>query len=439
MKIYTIANLVIQNERLFINLDKIHMVEDESFKFEPKNIATSLPILSFQKEDAAKYPIFDDSNMKIIKSDSIEFKAAYLSKTISSLIPKYNEEHTYRLTSLTYELPLEPTLALHIIAVFDNYLTQTEGARFSENSIKKSIDEYGNLKTCLMKFFEDSIYIAMWDEEAGVNELEIRKREFSHDHPFLERILNVSNIPEIYRPVIDNLKKYYAFCEIEHLTISECLNNTRLNQLISTNKNPYLLLTDLNLSQELNIVNEIKRDLLKGNSSIPWKNIINRIFEDKIDNLFRSSIGQTAYDGGEYNLHYTEIEFLKYLANCLIIKGNKICINNLNENPAYRKFYAFGCKNYDAFEQEMRFIGRYMGLEFEDCDFHKEIVLTQKCSDFLKEKGFIYLIQLKDLVNNLQQPLTKSAKLTLYGGSLNKKTDSDTNEDNLPYTSTLKV
>lgn len=75
--------------------------------------------------------------MKIIKSDSIEFKAAYLSKTISSLIPKYNEEHTYRLTSLTYELPLEPTLALHIIAVFDNYLTQTEGLVFRKLNQKE--------------------------------------------------------------------------------------------------------------------------------------------------------------------------------------------------------------------------------------------------------------------------------------------------------------
>lgn len=28
------------------------------------------------------------------------------------------------------------------------------------------------------EIFEDSIYIAMWDEEAGVNELEIRKENF---------------------------------------------------------------------------------------------------------------------------------------------------------------------------------------------------------------------------------------------------------------------
>lgn len=436
MRNYNIINLVVQDERLFINLDKFHMVEDEHFKFEPKNIATSLPILSFQKEDAAKYPIFDDLNIKIIKSDSIEFKAAYLSQTISSLIPEYTKEHTYRLTSLTYELPFEPSLALHIIAVFDNYLTQTEGARVSENSIKKSIDEYGNLKTCLMEFFDRPHYISMWDEEAGVNALEIRKRKFSETHPFLKGILNMSNIPEIYRPVIDNLKKYYVFCEIEHLTISECLNNTRLNQLISANKNPYLLLTDLNPSQRLNIVNEIKRDLLKGNSSIPWKNIINRIFEDKIDNLFRSCIGQKAHDGGKYNLHYTEIEFLKHLANCLILKGNKICINNLNENPAYLKYYAFGCKNYNVFEQELRLIGEYIGLEFEYGDFHKEIVLTQKCSDSLKEKGFIYLIQLKDLINNLQRPLTKSAKSMLYGRSLNNNLDNDTNKDDLSYTAT---
>jgi hypothetical protein len=431
MKNYNIVNLVVHDGRLFINLDKFHMVEDENFKFEPKYIATSLPILSFQKEDATKYPLFDDLNIKIIKSDPIEFKAADISETISSLT-EYTKENAYRLTSVTYELPLEPSLALNIIAVFDNYLTQTKEARFSKNSIKQNIDEHGNLKTSLMEFFHDSFYIAMWDEEMNVNRLEIRKRKFSDRHKFLKGIMNASNIPEIYCPVIDNLKKYYAFCEIEHLTISECLNDTKLNKLISTNKNPYLLLTDLNSSQQLTIVSEIKRDLLKGNSSIPWKNIINRIFEDKIDNLFRSSIGQETYDGDKYNLNRTEIEFLKHLANCLTLKGNKICISNLNENPAYREYYAFGRKYYDIFEKELRFIGKYVELEFEVCDFHKEIVLTQKCSDYLKEKGFAYLIQLKDLVNNLRQPLTKSAKLRLYGESLNNNSNNDTNENDLP-------
>ncbi|HAU1898766.1 TPA: Dot/Icm T4SS effector PieB/LirD, partial [Legionella pneumophila] len=388
MKIYSIVNLVVQKEKILINLDKFHTKEDGSFRFEPKNIDTSLPILSFQKEDATKFPLFNDLNIKINKSDSIDFKAAYISETISSLIPEYTKENTYRLTSLTYELPLNPSLALQIIAVFDNYLTQTKEARFSKKSIKQSIDEHGNLKICLMEFFDDSHYIAMWDEEMGINPLEIRKRKFSDKHPFLQGFINASNIPEIYLPVIDNLKKYYAFCEIEHLTISECLNNTKLNQLISTNKNPYLLLTDLSPSQQLSIVNEIKRDLLKGNSSIPWEKIINRIFEYKIDNLFRPSIGQKAHDGGKYNLNYTEIEFLKHIANNLTLKGNKICISNLNENPAYLKYYAFGCKNNNIFEKELRFLGKYVGLEFEDCDFHKEIVLTQKCSDYLKEKGF---------------------------------------------------
>lgn len=78
-------------------------------------------------------------------------------------------------------------------------------------------------------------------------------------------------------------------------------------------------------------------------------------------------------------------------------------------------------------------------MEFEDCDFHKEIVLTQYARAFLKEKGFIYLIQLKNLVNNLQQPLTKGAKLTLYGGHFNNNKNEDPNEDDLSHTSISKV
>lgn len=56
MKIYSIVNLVVQKEKILINLDKFHTKEDGSFRFEPKNIDTSLPILSFQKEDATKFP-----------------------------------------------------------------------------------------------------------------------------------------------------------------------------------------------------------------------------------------------------------------------------------------------------------------------------------------------------------------------------------------------
>ncbi|HAT7869649.1 TPA: Dot/Icm T4SS effector PieB/LirD, partial [Legionella pneumophila] len=116
--------------------------------------------------------------------------------------------------------------------------------------------------------------------------------------------------------------------------------------------------------------------------------------------------------------------------------GNKICISNLNENPAYLKYYAFGCKNNNIFEKELRFLGKYVGLEFEDCDFHKEIVLTQKCSDYLKEKGFTYLIQLKNLMNNLQQPLTKNIRLMLSDVYLNNETNNNINENDLSYTFT---
>ncbi|HEN5621444.1 TPA: hypothetical protein U6329_002522, partial [Legionella pneumophila] len=79
---------------------------------------------------------------------------------------------------------------------------------------------------------------------------------------------------------------------------------------------------------------------------------------------------------------------------------------------------------------------KYVGLEFEDCDFHKEIVLTQKCSDYLKEKGFTYLIQLKNLMNNLQQPLTKNIRLMLSDVYLNNETNNNINENDLSYTFT---
>ncbi|HAU0431441.1 TPA: hypothetical protein JBF88_09635, partial [Legionella pneumophila] len=68
--------------------------------------------------------------------------------------------------------------------------------------------------------------------------------------------------------------------------------------------------------------------------------------------------------------------------------------------------------------------------------FHKEIVLTQKCSDYLKEKGFTYLIQLKNLMNNLQQPLTKNIRLMLSDVYLNNETNNNINENDLSYTFT---
>lgn len=414
MEVYKLINLFTRAGKVFINVDQFYPVTEKNNSLKFKKMLPSLPISSLEAKDAKTFPSF---GMNIIKLDPLVFEAAYVSKGI--LIgddPKYIQPKTYQLISLIYELPTDPFKALYMIAVFDNYLIQTADCHFTQKFVRNNLDESGCLNDYLLNFLDISCYSSEFDNEQ--NFLKQRKNAYDDEHRLLGDLVTRSDIPNTYQLTLEKIKAFYAFCVFTNLSLANCLNNPRFNELISSNKNPYLLLDDhLEKSQHLNIVNEIKKDLLTRNNLDHWNTIIKDIITAKIYQLYSSCLDQKiAYDKNFYNVRYTEIQFLNHMMVNLKIKdGNRLCLSNLNKNPAYLDYYAPGCKNHIIFESELRFLGDYIGLKFEkDCDFHQEIILTSESSTFIEEKGFCYLIELNELMNTSQKTIKNSISAMFF-------------------------
>lgn len=61
---------------------------------------------------------------------------------------------------------------------------------------------------------------------------------------------------------------------------------------------------------------------------------------------------------------------------------------NVDQNLGYLNHYAPGKRNHSIFKDEMTFLAKIIGLEFDPhTDFDKEIIFTPACSNELKNVG----------------------------------------------------
>lgn len=236
MKNYNVATIKVKEEKIFIKLEKCHTLEDENYKLEAKQVSAST-YFHFQNGDELSYPEFENVNM--IQSDPIEFETLYNSLNPSHVL------QMHRLTSFTYELPTDPDLALHFIALFDDYMMHPD-CYMTEKTIKDNISEDMHFKkSCLLEFFHPML------NESEINPksvIERKKDEYICEHQFLSEFINLAKIPVAYQPALEKVKKYYTFCLNNLLSLVDCLNDAKTSELASAYKSDYVLNHGANLT-----------------------------------------------------------------------------------------------------------------------------------------------------------------------------------------------
>lgn len=213
-----------------------------------------------------------------------------------------------------------------------------------------------------------------------------------------------------YKTVMDSLIISYELYKEgrekeKPLTFPECFE---INQCaILYDDLPGLLLqSDVKSSVKLQKLFKTVRSLIHTDQTKQLNEMLSNINRLAIRNLFEPCIGKPAYDqaAGGYDWSYTEYELLQHAIFCIRPDG-LISISNLMENAGYKKTYAPGKWNHDILKDEMIFLGKVLGLEFEpNCDFHQEMIFTKESSQKLIAQGLhfniTYVKNLLQLQNN---------------------------------------
>lgn len=102
--------------------------------------------------------------------------------------------------------------------------------------------------------------------------------------------------------------------------------------------------------------------------------------------VFNKCIGKKAHDGMHYHYSYTEWDFFRH-AEFKLLNDGRMSVN-VDQNLGYLTHYAPGKRNHGIFKDEMIFLAKIIGLEFDpSTDFEKEIIFTHACSSELKNIG----------------------------------------------------
>lgn len=182
-------------------------------------------------------------------------------------------------------------------------------------------------------------------------------------------------------------------------------------------------------------VNDATRQILLQEMVAALKNYQN--LDRFIDNLnklakealIRSCYGMKAHDGGNYRYNYTELQLLR-IAKFDFRDDGRMSIK-LNNNSVYQKIYAEAKSHIGILEDEMRFLGNIIGLEFSpDSKFDSEIIFTPACTQSLIKKGLGYdaqhsqeLIPSKDKPEIINNEKAKANPNQLFSATYNVSVD----------------
>jgi hypothetical protein len=109
--------------------------------------------------------------------------------------------------------------------------------------------------------------------------------------------------------------------------------------------------------------------------------------------LLESSIGKLAHDQGKYRWKYTEFMLiLDKDTQFTVRKDGRMSISNFQTSFGYQLAYAEGQGNHAIIQEEMTHLFNCLGLAFERCDFHEEMVFTVDSSKQLIAKGLHFTL-----------------------------------------------
>jgi len=338
--------------------------------------------------------------------DNLRFNAQFNNKAVTVLGG-----------SSTYQLPVDPVLALDFLSAYKSHLTdrnfnQTSFHNFSISAFLIDGDNGKTLPGTLEQYLSTGITGTGWSGAA----YSLADKALSYVgmgstanvasdllKTLVERILNVAATMPNYTATFNVVNKVYQFhAQTPAAQFKECLDVPQRYGILCDI--PFPTPAQANTSNSAAAIERYVQTIGKKLASENRIQELNHLIDNYQLNLKvalnEPAIGQLADDGGKYNWSYTEWQLLRD-AQFTIRPDGKVGIQVAN-NKGYLEHYAPGCRNHDILEREMRYLGKVIGLEFEpETDFHKEIIFNDVTSQRLIASG-IHLNS--DCLKNMLQP-----------------------------------
>jgi hypothetical protein len=327
--------------------------------------------------------------------------------------------------SSTYRLPTDPVLALDFLTAYKNHISERNFNHvcfhhFSVHSYlvdaENPNNNYGQNKTLpgtLEQYISTGMTGAGWADETELTEKthsDAGKRSAAHTSEilktFVEKILAVAATKPNYKATFDALSKISkGQAQDTSVSFKERLDVPHRYSFLCNIPYSAPKLLDNNPAVKIErYVLAVGNKLTQENRTHELNHFIDNFQLNLKVGLFSSCVGKAAEDGGKYNWSYTEWALLKH-AQFNIRQDGKLGIV-LADNAGYREHYAQGRHLFTKMENEMRYLGSIIGLEFDAAtDFHKELVFTSACSQRLLAAG-MHLNP--DRLKQLLQPQFKS-------------------------------
>ncbi len=308
---------------------------------------------SFDNEIELRFDLYTDFHSPYFK----EFlPVTYFKKSINDVIEKnISLEKNSHLYSITFQLPTSPHLLLSWLSYLSFYL---EFARFNIKNVTISCEDkedilYKNdlfqlvnsillLENKIKVVGKDGVHLLM-----GVLKSLTENDKFNMFHVFFNYQLDSRSLSGFCKGFYDSnankAKRVETLC-----TLSRSLIGSGQKDSL----NAYFNWVDFYAKRKLFSLCVTKK--------LPSQ----KTFSDK-----------------DIEWNFLEFAEFKYI-------NKRVCINNIQNNPAYSNFYAENCFFYKEYEMHIRAFFDALELDFEpDCDLRSQIIFTAKSSEKLLHLG----------------------------------------------------
>ncbi len=356
-----------------IFIDEVHLAENRpTFPTDLEKYSTNIDFYSGQLQS---YSIL----LNIINSSkSSNHSTGVANQAETSTILFWDKsklgKNLYQQTTLVFELPQIPHLALLLLAyvrcIFINIYCHIEFLDYSIESklIKGEKEDFPCLPQSINEYFSHKC------SGRGRGKCLIA---------LMKKIVSLSSQSDDYkltRQAIETLSTQYKengnpFLE----NLSTALQDKGLFNSIGEKT------LDDKIPLEIRTRNLLAfaKGRLRDEQKIELNYIINHINSMVKERIYNKCLGQKAQDGSLYNQSCMERDFLR-AAEFTLLRDGRLSI----EVSTYWEHYVPRKGNADLFQDKIIFFSKIIGLEFDvDTDFKKQIILTPNCSKELKNQG----------------------------------------------------
>ena len=285
------------------------------------------------------------------------------------------DKELFTQTTSTFELSTTPHIALiwlaYISTVFRNEYHYVFLDQSIENFLAKEnvTDEYPTLSMPL-----------------NYNFLENMKKLDFEFNTFIQKILSITEHNNDYEGTRETIRIMHDCFMASGGRFIETLSAENQDSLLFGNIGKNTLNITKPLSERISRLLCFMQVAIKEGHQNELAYIIYHINYMAKLNLYNPCLEKKAHDKKFYHFYYTEWFFIRD-AEFKLLNDGRISID-VTQNTSYLDTYAPGCSLYGKLKDEMLFLAKIIGLEFDpETDFDKEIIFTPACSKELKNKG----------------------------------------------------